>query len=54
MPLGANVTLFGAGKTQTTLTLTPGEHTLQLMLGDHMHMPHSPAVLSEKITITVR
>jgi hypothetical protein len=54
MPMGANVTHFGAGQTQTTLTLTPGEHTLQLMLGDHMHMPHSPAVLSEKITITVR
>jgi hypothetical protein len=54
MPMGANVTHFGAGQTQTTLTLTPGEHTLQLILGDHMHMPHSPAVLSEKITITVR
>ena len=54
MPMGANVTHFGAGQTQTTLTLTPGEHTLQLILGDHMHMPHNPAVLSEKITITVR
>tara|TARA_R110002167_G_scaffold1445_3_gene7099 strand:- start:2163 stop:2594 length:432 start_codon:yes stop_codon:yes gene_type:complete len=54
MPLGANVTHFGAGQTQTTLTLTPGQHTLQLILGDHMHIPHNPAVVSEKITITVR
>lgn len=54
MPLGADVTHFGAGQTQTTLTLTPGQHTLQLILGDHMHIPHNPAVVSEKITITVR
>lgn len=54
MPLGANVSHFGAGQTQTTLTLPPGQHTLQLILGDHMHMPHNPPVLSEKITITVR
>ena len=54
MPLGANVTHFGAGQTQTTLTLTPGQHTLQLILGDHLHIPHNPAVVSEKITITVR
>ena len=54
MPLGADVTHFGAGQTQTTLTLTPGQHTLQLILGDHMHIPHNPAVVSEKVTITVR
>ena len=54
MPLGADVTHFGAGQTQTTLTLAPGQHTLQLILGDHMHIPHNPAVVSEKITITVR
>lgn len=54
MPLGADVTHFGGGQTQTTLTLSPGEHTLQLILGDHMHIPHNPPVLSEKITVTVR
>ena len=53
-PMVANVTHFGAGQTQTTLTLTPGEHTLQLILGDYLHIPHNPPVLSEKITITVR
>lgn len=54
MPLGSNVSHFGAGQTETTLTLTPGEHTLQLILGDHLHIPHNPPVVSEKITVTVR
>lgn len=44
---------FGGGQTQTTLELSPGEHTLQLLVGDHMHVPHEPPVMSEKITITV-
>jgi len=52
-PLGADVMHFGLGQTETTVTLEPGQHTLQLVLGDHMHVPHSPPVLSEKITITV-
>ncbi len=54
MPLGTAVTHFGGGQTQTTLTLTPGQHTLQLILGDHLHIPHNPPVVSEKITITVQ
>lgn len=44
---------FGAGQTETTLTLEPGTHTLQLLLGDFAHIPHDPPVVSEKITITV-
>lgn len=44
---------FGGGQTQTTLTLTPGEHTLQLVLGDFLHIPHDPPVVSDRITITV-
>lgn len=44
---------FGGGQTQTTLELEPGEHTLQLLVGDHLHVPHEPPVMSEKITITV-
>ena len=54
LPLGADVTHFGAGQTETTLTLEPGVHTLQLILGDHLHIPHNPPVTSEKITITVQ
>jgi len=44
---------FGGGQTQTSLELSPGEHTLQLLVGDHLHVPHQPPVMSEKITITV-
>ena len=44
---------FGGGQTQTTVELPPGEHTLQLVLGDWSHIPHNPPVMSERITITV-
>ncbi len=44
---------FGRGQTETTLELAPGEHTLQLVLGDAAHIPHDPAVMSEQITIVV-
>ena len=53
MPMGGDVQHFGGGQTQTTLTLPKGKHTLQLILGDHRHIPHNPVVISEKITITV-
>ncbi len=45
---------FGKGQKETTIELTPGTHTLQLLLGDHLHRPHDQPVLSEKITITVK
>jgi hypothetical protein len=45
---------FGAGQTETTLTLPAGTHTLQMVLGDHNHIPHNPLIASETITITVK
>ncbi|WP_221076189.1 DUF4399 domain-containing protein [Agarivorans aestuarii] len=45
---------FGGGQTETSIELAPGEHTLQLLLGDTTHIPHSPPIMSEKITITVK
>ena len=42
---------FGAGQTETSINLTQGTHTLQLMLGDHYHMQHEETVVSKKITI---
>ena len=45
---------FGKAQTETTVTLPPGKHTLQLLLGDANHIPHTPAVYSKKITITVK
>ena len=53
-PMGGEVKHFGGGQTQTEVTLTKGTHTLQLILGDHKHMPHSPAVVSKEITVTVQ
>ena len=45
---------FGGGQTEVTLELTPGSHTLQLLLGDQNHVPHDPPVASPRVTITVR
>ncbi len=45
---------FGGGQTEVVLELAPGSHTLQLLLGDHLHVPHDPPVTSRKITITVK
>ena len=53
VPADENHVHFGGGQTQTTITLSPGTHTLQLLLGDHNHVPHQPPVVSKKITITV-
>jgi len=53
MPATDNIKHFGKGQTETTLALAPGKHTLQLVLGDHLHIPFNPVVASEKITITV-
>jgi len=45
---------FGKGQTEAVVTLAPGTHRLQLLLGDHLHLPHDPPVVSQVITITVR
>ena len=45
---------FGGGQTETVIELSPGQHTLQLLLGNYLHVPHDPPVKSEKITITVK
>jgi hypothetical protein len=51
--MGPNVQHFGGGQTEAFIELLPGEHTLQLIMGDKFHVPHSPPVVSEKITIIV-
>ena len=55
LPLAAtdNIRHFGGGQTEVQLELPPGKHTLQLVLGDWIHLAHDPPVLSKKITITV-
>jgi hypothetical protein len=54
LPASDQIIHFGGGQTETRLELPPGEHRLQLLLGDHFHIPHTPPVLSETITIQVK
>jgi hypothetical protein len=54
LPATDNIRHFGAGQTEAELTLPPGKHTLQLVLGDYLHIPHDKPLVSEKITITVK
>jgi hypothetical protein len=53
VPADANHVHFGKGQTEAAVTLAPGRHRLQLLLGDHLHIPHDPPVASKPITITV-
>jgi hypothetical protein len=44
---------FGAGQTEAEVTLTPGDHTLQLLLGDKDHVPHNPPIMSDRVRVKV-
>ena len=54
IPSSKNHLHFGGGQTETSIELTPGEHELQLVLGDLYHVPHSPPITSKKIKISVK
>ena len=54
IPADDNYKHFGKGQTETTVELAPGTHTLQLLLGNFLHIPHESAVSSEVIEITVK
>ena len=54
IPADKNHLHFGAGQSEAIIELPPGRHTLQLIMGDHDHVPHNPPIISKKITITVR
>jgi hypothetical protein len=53
IPSDFNHLHFGAGQTEAELTLKPGEHTLQLLMGDKDHVPHTPPVMSQRIKVKV-
>ncbi len=52
IPSDPNYVHFGRGQTEAEVTLTPGPHTLQLVLGDHEHVPHDPPIMSKPIRVT--
>src|SRR5258706_14818364 len=53
LPATDKIVHFGKGQTEASVPLSPGKHTLQLLLGDQNHVPHNPPAISSKITITV-
>ncbi len=55
LPLPANdqIIHFGKGQTETEVSLAEGDHTLQVLLADHAHIPHQPPVMSDVITVVV-
>ncbi len=54
LPANDHVQHFGGGQTETEVSLPPGKHTLQLVLGNYLHIPHDPPVESKVITVTVK
>lgn len=53
-PMADEVMHFGGGQTEADISLTPGRHSLQLILGDKTHVPHYPPVISAKIFVMVK
>ena len=53
LPATDKILHFGKGQTETTLTLAPGKHTLELVFADYLHDSFDPPLHSQKITITV-
>ena len=54
IPSDKNHLHFGKGQNVAEINLQKGKHTLQLLLGDYMHVPHVKPIYSDKITITVK
>jgi len=54
LPMDKQHLHFGLGQTETMVTLPPGQHTLQMVLGDWSHVPFSPPIVSPVVTVTVK
>jgi len=52
--MGDNVKNFGGGQTEEELELAKDTYTSQLIMGVQFHMPRNPAVVSKKVTVTVK
>jgi len=52
--IDATLAAEGGGQTEAMVTLAPGQHTLQLVLGDWMHTPFNPPLVSPVVTVTVK
>ena len=54
IPANKNHIHFGKGQTEAILELPKGKRTLQLLMGNYLHIPHKEPVVSDKITIFVK
>ncbi|MBL6752321.1 MAG: DUF4399 domain-containing protein [Nevskia sp.] len=54
LPASDHVKHYGKGQAEDTLSLPPGQHSLQIELADGAHVPFDPPVVSERITVTVK
>lgn len=54
IPADAQHVHFGKAQTEADVELAPGPHTLQLVLGDYLHVPFDPLIASPKVSITVK
>lgn len=53
LPASNQIRHFGKGQTEADIKLESGVYHLKLILGNHLHIPHAPPVMSKTITITV-
>jgi hypothetical protein len=53
LPATDKILHFGKGQTETTLTLSKGKHTLEIVFADYLHNSFDPPLHSKKISITV-
>ena len=54
VPADATHIHFGKAQTEASVELAPGKHTLQLVLGDYLHIPFDPVIASGKVTVEVK
>ncbi|MBT5541811.1 MAG: DUF4399 domain-containing protein [Gammaproteobacteria bacterium] len=54
IPSSTNYLHFGKAQEYADITLAPGKHTLQLLLGDGNHIPHKKPIFSKPIEIKVK
>ena len=54
IPANKNHIHFRKGQTEAILELPKGKRTLQLLMGNYLHIPHKEPVVSDKITIFVK
>lgn len=53
LPATEQIIHFGGAQTEAEITLAPGTHSLRLLLGNYLHIPHDKPILSEEVVVIV-